>query len=295
MKREAHAQGSPSAERDYTYGDRPSSALHDLQGLIAPARVVAAERLAAAKARKLRNVALMSKERENLAHGAVMDFLERWTHTLEADSKDVQHAERFAARIDQIVQQASGAVELQEAALEQQNEIRRQSKSLQDAKQRLQAAQSMVRTLEVEASDERTRLVGLGTWAEMEKAARKFAAQQSAAIAEAAAAPPSEEKAARARRGSDPPAPRPPPRRHIRGLDALDDSPGEKEVRGPSGKVYAGKSFFTLLPGEEPRRSFILFAESSFFDPFILLTIMVNCLTMAWESPLDPEGTPKAQ
>ena len=31
-----------------------------------------------------------------------------------------------------------------------------------------------------------------------------------------------------------------------------------------------------------------------FFDPVILLTIMSNCVTMAWESPLDPSGTSKA-
>ena len=30
------------------------------------------------------------------------------------------------------------------------------------------------------------------------------------------------------------------------------------------------------------------------FDPLILLTILANCTTMAWESPLDPEGTSKA-
>ena len=30
------------------------------------------------------------------------------------------------------------------------------------------------------------------------------------------------------------------------------------------------------------------------FDPFILLTIACNCVTMAWESPLDPCCTAKA-
>ena len=34
--------------------------------------------------------------------------------------------------------------------------------------------------------------------------------------------------------------------------------------------------------------------ERSPFDAFILATIICNCVTMAWESPLDPPGTAKA-
>ena len=85
-----------------------------------------------------------------------------------------------------------------------------------------------------------------------------------------------------------------PPKYSGRKLDAFDDSPDEKEVQGPSGKIYAGTTFCCLLPGHSPRKYFILIAESRPFDPFILLTILANCSTMAWESPLDPEGTPKA-
>ena len=33
---------------------------------------------------------------------------------------------------------------------------------------------------------------------------------------------------------------------------------------------------------------------TGYFEPFVLLTIIANCVTMAWESPLDPPGTPKA-
>ena len=82
----------------------------------------------------------------------------------------------------------------------------------------------------------------------------------------------------------------------IPNLDAL-RRPGFKgaEVRGPSGKVYAG--VLGCLPGlpiwREPRRSAILMVESKWFDPLILVTILVNCCTMASESPLDPEGTQK--
>ena len=40
--------------------------------------------------------------------------------------------------------------------------------------------------------------------------------------------------------------------------------------------------------------SAVKLAESKYFDPCILLTILANCATMAWESPLDPQGTRKA-
>ena len=90
-----------------------------------------------------------------------------------------------------------------------------------------------------------------------------------------------------------PPRLKPPPYSGRR-LDAFEDSPNEKEVQGPSGKIYAGASFFCVLPGHWPRKYFILVCEHRFFDPMILLTILANCSTMAWESPLDPEGTAKA-
>ena len=35
--------------------------------------------------------------------------------------------------------------------------------------------------------------------------------------------------------------------------------------------------------------------ETRGFDAFILLTILCNCVTMAWVSPLDPAGTYKAR
>ena len=35
--------------------------------------------------------------------------------------------------------------------------------------------------------------------------------------------------------------------------------------------------------------------ETRGFDAFILLTILCNCVTMAWVSPLDPPGTYKAR
>ena len=53
-------------------------------------------------------------------------------------------------------------------------------------------------------------------------------------------------------------------------------------------------SLFCLRVHHQPRKAAIRFVESRCFDPVILVTILANCTTMAWESPLDPEGTAKA-
>ena len=83
--------------------------------------------------------------------------------------------------------------------------------------------------------------------------------------------------------------------KRLPGLDVLRDGAdwNIKEVRGPSGKVYAGL-LGCVPPGAEPRRSAIHLVESKWFDPLILVAILTNCATMAAESPLDPEGTNKA-
>lgn len=77
-------------------------------------------------------------------------------------------------------------------------------------------------------------------------------------------------------------------------LLALSDSSYPIEVVGPSGKVYCSTSIFCLRPYHCPRNLAIWTCESRPFDPLILVTIMCNCATMAWESPLDPCCTPKA-
>ena len=82
------------------------------------------------------------------------------------------------------------------------------------------------------------------------------------------------------------------------GLEALlkprDDGDYAGEVVGPSGKVYRSTSIFCLNVWMEPRRTAIFVIESRPFDPIILVTILCNCATMAWESPLDPCCTWKA-
>lgn len=77
-------------------------------------------------------------------------------------------------------------------------------------------------------------------------------------------------------------------------LTGLLATPPAPVVVGPSGQVYGGRSLWGMKPGHEPRRTAIFFVEAWFFDPIILLVITVNCVTMAWESPLDPSGTWKA-
>ena len=76
------------------------------------------------------------------------------------------------------------------------------------------------------------------------------------------------------------------------GLDALDHATLAERVRAPSGRVYTATQS-CLLPGQEPRRTAIKLVEHPSFDTCILLVIIANCATMAWQSPLDPSGTRK--
>lgn len=78
------------------------------------------------------------------------------------------------------------------------------------------------------------------------------------------------------------------------GLEALYGEKPPDEVIGPSGKVYRGEAFFCLKTHSKPRVWAISLVESKPFDPFILAVICANCFTLAWQSPLDPLGTPKA-
>ena len=76
---------------------------------------------------------------------------------------------------------------------------------------------------------------------------------------------------------------------------ALAYNPDLAEVRGRDNHIYGGEStYFELRPGQEPRLTAIRLVDSFWFDQLILLAIGVNCVTMAMESPMDPEGTRKA-
>ena len=67
-----------------------------------------------------------------------------------------------------------------------------------------------------------------------------------------------------------------------------------KECKGPSGRVYMGTSLCCLSVHQQPRCAAIRTVEAAWFDPVILTTIVLNCATMAWESPLDRCCTRKA-
>ena len=77
-------------------------------------------------------------------------------------------------------------------------------------------------------------------------------------------------------------------------LSALYDPEPPPTVDGPSGRHYHSTSLLCLRPHMEPRRSAIQIVESPPFEPLVMLTIICNCLTMAWESPIDPCCTGKA-
>lgn len=64
--------------------------------------------------------------------------------------------------------------------------------------------------------------------------------------------------------------------------------------RGRFGRVYSHLSCCWLRPSDEPRRWAILLVESRWMDPLVLMIILLNCFTLAWESPLDLPGTWKA-
>ena len=81
---------------------------------------------------------------------------------------------------------------------------------------------------------------------------------------------------------------------NLEGLEGLDKVPPCTAVIGPSGRIYSSSTFGFLEVGHAPRRWAIKIVDWAPFDAFILVTILANCVTMAWNSPLDPPGTPKA-
>jgi hypothetical protein len=76
-------------------------------------------------------------------------------------------------------------------------------------------------------------------------------------------------------------------------LAALDE--GADAVQGPSGRIFHDRAFCCLRTFDWPRRLAIKCVEHPLFDTLILSTIIVNCITMAWASPMDPPGTAKQE
>jgi hypothetical protein len=77
------------------------------------------------------------------------------------------------------------------------------------------------------------------------------------------------------------------------GLEGL--SQGADAIKGPSGVMYHEVALYLFRPSDFPRSLAISIIESWTFEPFIAFTILVNCFTMAWNSPIDPAGTWKAE
>ena len=77
------------------------------------------------------------------------------------------------------------------------------------------------------------------------------------------------------------------------GLEGLDSSPPAEAIEGNGGRVYHSTSLGWRV-SDEPRKTCIRLLEWSGFEPIILTTIVLNCATLAWDSPVDPPGTPKA-
>jgi len=80
----------------------------------------------------------------------------------------------------------------------------------------------------------------------------------------------------------------------LKGLAGLDANPPLRKIQGPSGKEYYGSVLCCLRISMQPRKLAIQTIEAKWFDPLILVTILTNCVTMAWQSPLDPCCTDKA-
>ena len=78
------------------------------------------------------------------------------------------------------------------------------------------------------------------------------------------------------------------------GLEALLERPPAKVVIGPQGWIIHGEALGCLRPSHPFRHCAILTVEHWLFEPFIALVITLNCIELAWESPLDPPGTWKA-
>lgn len=78
------------------------------------------------------------------------------------------------------------------------------------------------------------------------------------------------------------------------GVEALLSPNPPDIVQGTSKRIYRSTSLACLKPAYWPRRPVIFLVEASLFDTIILITILCNCVTMAWESPIDPSGTWKS-
>ena len=81
---------------------------------------------------------------------------------------------------------------------------------------------------------------------------------------------------------------------HTSNLDDLSDDNPPEAFRGASGRIYHGIALGCLRPHHLPRRLSIRLTENWLFEIFVLSAILLNCATLAWESPVDLQDTWKA-
>ena len=232
----------------------------------------------------------VNRFRQHLASSTLADAteLQQWASQLARDDTVLDKASSVAERTDVAWRRANQAHKLHEAAVSKQVQLQRQAVLLHAAQKRFDEVNSSAKSAEAAAAQARTKLADVLSGGEAFTVDSDLIAD-----IERDAQPDSLSSPVDA-----------PARAHVpdsqRTFYSLLYSPrtmslGENaEVRGPSGTLYRSTSIFCLLPGHAPRSWAILLCESKFFDPFILLTIMANCATMAWQSPLDPCCTPKA-
>ena len=255
----------------------------------------ATEQLAEAHAQKRRDVDTFRAE---MARGSLTDPLEvqQWANVLAADETKLEQATVEMQLAEEAMTQASEALRLQQSAAGQRAHAQKQLEALNILQSRYSRYNTEADETQQQALAARMQL------ARTVSGNPRLSAWLSAAGDHTAAStpPPSSSTQGATLASLSDAIPEASRSDQNRSFYSLLHSPrtlqlGEKaEVRGPSGTISGSTSLFCLLPGQFPRSWAILVAESKAFDPIVLLTILANCMTMAWESPLDPPGTSKA-
>ena len=156
-----------------TYLSPPSAAeghhsLGAVTALLKAASSIAAERLAAAKAEKARDFAMMSRELGSLEGELASQAVAEWTATLEVDEDVIRRFESQLARIDEMRTRIAATTRRQREAAQHYAELQRHTDVLSLARERLNTAQSTASRSEAEAVRAHEQLVRDGAYAELE-------------------------------------------------------------------------------------------------------------------------------
>ena len=140
----------------------------ELTALLKAASSIAAERLAAAKAEKARDFAMMSRELGSLEGELASQAVAEWTATLEVDEDVIRRFESQLARIDEMRTRIAATTRRQREAAQHYAELQRHTDVLSLARERLNTAQSTASRSEAEAVRAHEQLVRDGAYAELE-------------------------------------------------------------------------------------------------------------------------------